>query len=147
VGYHVYLWHGTLVCCYLETQHESGPVTADLTATVIHSYKLLINDVKPVHSHTLSNFLLYCVSGYGDYVRCFFCGGGLRNWEPGDDPWVEHARWFPRCIFVKQNKGQTFINLVLQRQREMVSTVKYYSVVLCLNLIVSNDGIDYESNG
>ncbi|OWF36928.1 inhibitor of apoptosis [Mizuhopecten yessoensis] len=60
-------------------------------------------------------------AGYGDYVRCFFCGGGLRNWEPGDDPWVEHARWFPRCAYVKQNKGQTFINLVLQRQRELVS--------------------------
>jgi hypothetical protein len=20
--------------------------------------------------------------------------GGLRNWETGDDPWIEHARWF-----------------------------------------------------
>jgi len=28
----------------------SGPVTADLTITVVH--KLLINDVKPVHSLT-----------------------------------------------------------------------------------------------
>lgn len=26
--------------------------------------------------------------GYGDYIRCFFCGGGLRNWEVGDDFWV-----------------------------------------------------------
>lgn len=23
--------------------------------------------------------------GYGDYVCCFFCGGGFRNWEVGDD--------------------------------------------------------------
>ncbi|OWF41341.1 uncharacterized protein LOC110462612 [Mizuhopecten yessoensis] len=64
-------------------------------------------------------------AGYGDYVRCFFCGGGLRNWEPGDDPWVEHARWFPRCAYVKQNKGQTFINLVLQRQRELTLPNEY----------------------
>ncbi|XP_033740539.1 uncharacterized protein LOC117327596 [Pecten maximus] len=64
-------------------------------------------------------------AGYGDYVRCFFCGGGLRNWEPGDDPWVEHARWFPRCAHVKQNKGQTFINLVLQRQRELTLPNEY----------------------
>jgi len=34
----------------LKTRLESGPVTADLTTTVIHSYKLLINDVKPDHS-------------------------------------------------------------------------------------------------
>jgi len=33
VGYHVYLRHGTLVCWYLKTQLESGPVTADLTTT------------------------------------------------------------------------------------------------------------------
>jgi len=30
----------------LTTPLESGPVTTDLTTTVIHSYKLLINDVK-----------------------------------------------------------------------------------------------------
>ncbi|XP_069139323.1 uncharacterized protein [Argopecten irradians] len=64
-------------------------------------------------------------AGYGDYVRCFFCGGGLRNWEPGDDPWVEHARWFPRCTHVKQHKGQPFINLVLQRQRELTLPNEY----------------------
>jgi len=29
-----------------------GPVTADLTTTVLHSYKLLINDIKPDHSLT-----------------------------------------------------------------------------------------------
>ena len=36
----------------------------------------------------MSNCMSLHISGYGDYVRCFFCGGGLRNWEPGDDPWV-----------------------------------------------------------
>jgi len=29
---------------------ESGPVTADLTTTVVHSYKALKNDVKLIHS-------------------------------------------------------------------------------------------------
>nr|XP_022287973.1 uncharacterized protein LOC111100407 isoform X2 [Crassostrea virginica] len=57
-------------------------------------------------------------AGYGDYTRCFFCGGGLRNWEPGDDPWVEHARWFPKCAFVRQNRGQDFIDLVQRRAAE-----------------------------
>jgi len=31
-----------------EYPDESGPVTADLTTTVVHIYKLLINDVKLV---------------------------------------------------------------------------------------------------
>jgi len=34
------------------TQFETGPGTADLTITVIHSYKLPINGVKPIHVFT-----------------------------------------------------------------------------------------------
>ena len=42
-------------------------------------------------------------------MKCFFCDGGLRTWEPGDDPWREHARWFPKCPYVRQVKGPEFI--------------------------------------
>jgi len=55
MGYHVCLRHGTSVCWHLIIRHESGPVTADLTAVVVHSSKLLINDVKPDYS--LTHFL------------------------------------------------------------------------------------------
>lgn len=48
--------------------------------------------------------------GLGDQVRCFHCDGGLRHWDPQDDPWTEHARWFPRCSFIKLVKGQNFVN-------------------------------------
>jgi len=44
------LWHGTLVCWHIKIQLKSGPVTADLTTTVIHNSKLLINDIKPDQS-------------------------------------------------------------------------------------------------
>ncbi|KAK3603525.1 hypothetical protein CHS0354_027941 [Potamilus streckersoni] len=47
--------------------------------------------------------------GVGDCVRCFFCGGGLRNWEEGDVPWDEHARWYPDCAFLKQCKEDDFV--------------------------------------
>ncbi|XP_063404150.1 uncharacterized protein LOC134687634 isoform X2 [Mytilus trossulus] len=57
-------------------------------------------------------------AGYGDYTRCFFCGGGLRNWEAGDDPWVEHARWFPKCAFLRQNKGDHYVRMVQTRHQE-----------------------------
>nr|XP_022288749.1 putative inhibitor of apoptosis [Crassostrea virginica]XP_022288750.1 putative inhibitor of apoptosis [Crassostrea virginica]XP_022288751.1 putative inhibitor of apoptosis [Crassostrea virginica]XP_022288752.1 putative inhibitor of apoptosis [Crassostrea virginica]XP_022288753.1 putative inhibitor of apoptosis [Crassostrea virginica]XP_022288754.1 putative inhibitor of apoptosis [Crassostrea virginica] len=60
-------------------------------------------------------------AGYGDYTRCFFCGGGLRNWEPGDDPWTEHARWFPKCAFTRQNKGDQFVALVQVQHQELVA--------------------------
>ncbi|XP_064600153.1 baculoviral IAP repeat-containing protein 7-like [Liolophura sinensis] len=49
-------------------------------------------------------------AGYGDNVKCFFCDGGLRNWEPQDDPWTEHGKWFPRCGYVLKVKGNDFVN-------------------------------------
>lgn len=42
--------------------------------------------------------------GISDHVKCFYCDGGLRNWESNDDPWAEHSRWFPQCPFVLLNK-------------------------------------------
>ncbi|XP_029011437.1 baculoviral IAP repeat-containing protein 7 [Betta splendens] len=51
-------------------------------------------------------------TGHGDNVKCFYCDGGLRNWEPGDDPWQEHARWFPRCEFLIQSRGQDYISTI-----------------------------------
>ena len=47
-----------------------------------------------------------------DHVRCFHCGGGLRNWGENDQPWEEHARWYPHCRFVLLMKGQKFIDKV-----------------------------------
>lgn len=51
-------------------------------------------------------------AGYGDCARCFYCGGGLRNWELTDNEWVEHARWFPKCAYLRQTKGTGFIDAV-----------------------------------
>ncbi|XP_048339052.1 baculoviral IAP repeat-containing protein 7 isoform X1 [Sphaerodactylus townsendi] len=51
-------------------------------------------------------------TGDGDYVRCFHCDGALRNWERGDDPWMEHAKWFPRCKFLLQSRGPEFVHSV-----------------------------------
>jgi len=58
---HTILRQGNSVCCHPKTRFESGPVTADLTTTVVHSYKLLINNVKSVHSIFLSNTNVFFV--------------------------------------------------------------------------------------
>lgn len=37
-----------------------------------------------------------CVyAGERDGVVCFKCGGRLKTWQPDDDPWVEHAKFYP----------------------------------------------------
>ena len=45
-------------------------------------------------------------------MRCYHCGQGLRNWEETDDPWVEHARWYPDCDYVLVTRGIDFIDTV-----------------------------------
>ncbi|XP_052075900.1 baculoviral IAP repeat-containing protein 2-like isoform X2 [Mytilus californianus] len=62
-------------------------------------------------------------TGTDDHCRCFFCGGGLRSWEPGDQPWIEHARWYQKCTFLLQCKGEKFIedvqmNRILPNENE-----------------------------
>jgi len=51
---------GMVLRCDGTLKLEYGPVTADLTTTVVHSSKLLINDIKPDHSLTLNS-----MHGYG----------------------------------------------------------------------------------
>jgi hypothetical protein len=55
-----------------------------------------------------------------DHVKCFYCDGGLRNWEPNDDPWLEHARWFPNCSFVILNKGDGYVKEVTKAKPPVV---------------------------
>ena len=50
--------------------------------------------------------------GDRDCVRCFSCGGGLQHWKQGEDPIVEHARWYPKCEYLNKLKGLEFIQSV-----------------------------------
>jgi len=54
--------------------------------------------------------------GFSDQTKCFYCDGGLRNWQPEDDPWTEHARWFSKCGFVRLVKGDEFISKCLDER-------------------------------
>ncbi|AAR28804.1 iap3 [Leucania separata nucleopolyhedrovirus] len=57
-------------------------------------------------------------SGTGDQVKCFFCGGGLKDWEPADDPWAQHARWFDRCAYVLTVKGADYVQRIASESVE-----------------------------
>ncbi|MEE6472887.1 hypothetical protein FKM82_009766 [Ascaphus truei] len=68
----------------------------------------------PVLPKQLADAGFYYV-GRNDDVKCFCCDGGLRCWESGDDPWVEHAKWFPRCEYLLRIKGQDFVSHIQER--------------------------------
>uniref|UniRef100_A0A182NKN4 RING-type domain-containing protein n=1 Tax=Anopheles dirus TaxID=7168 RepID=A0A182NKN4_9DIPT len=44
-----------------------------------------------------------------DIVTCFSCGGTLKDWMEGDDPWVEHADNFSGCHYLNLVKGAEFV--------------------------------------
>ncbi|KAM8961268.1 baculoviral IAP repeat-containing protein 1-like [Pelodytes ibericus] len=45
-------------------------------------------------------------TGRRDNVQCFSCKGFLGNWLENDDPWKEHAKWFPKCTFLQSMKTE-----------------------------------------
>ncbi|XP_067327616.1 E3 ubiquitin-protein ligase XIAP isoform X3 [Anolis sagrei] len=50
--------------------------------------------------------------GNGDSVACFHCGGALQEWKAYEDPWEQHAKWYPGCKYLLEEKGQDFVNRV-----------------------------------
>ena len=53
--------------------------------------------------------------GERDRVKCWYCNGGLQNWERDDNPWEEHAKWFPLCEYVLQQKGPIYVHEIVAR--------------------------------
>jgi len=53
--------------------------------------------------------------GERDRVKCWYCNRGLQNWARFDNPWFEHAKWFPTCEYLVQKKGPEFVVNVFSR--------------------------------
>lgn len=52
-------------------------------------------------------------TGRGDRVVCFSCGLGLSDWDPNDQPWIEHAKHnVDKCNYLYFAKGEDFVNAV-----------------------------------
>ncbi|CAB0014317.1 unnamed protein product [Nesidiocoris tenuis] len=62
-------------------------------------------------------------TGKGDQTICYHCGGGLKDWEETDEPWVEHARWFSKCPYVLAVKGKAFVDEVNGARAVQVSNI------------------------
>nr|CAD7464428.1 unnamed protein product [Timema tahoe] len=60
-------------------------------------------------------------TGKGDQTVCFHCGGGLKDWEDDDDPWMEHALWFSKCTYVLLVKGRQFVEQVCAKRDPLMS--------------------------
>lgn len=94
---------------------------------------LIVGATIRVSLHCFCNVIHSCgmsVLGTNDQVRCFYCGGGLRHWEPGDDPWIEHARWFSQCGYVRLVKGDEFVQLSIEQHPPILPSIVHVSTVV-----------------
>lgn len=41
-----------------------------------------------------------------DTAACFLCGKVLDGWEETDDPWMEHKKHAPQCVFARNAKTE-----------------------------------------
>lgn len=81
----------------------------------LKSLKDLPTNVKQSHlSIAVAGFFF---TGRDDLCRCFTCDGGLKNWNPQDDPMEEHAKHFPQCQYIKHVKGDEYIQEVQRKLR------------------------------
>ncbi|XP_065225203.1 baculoviral IAP repeat-containing protein 3-like [Planococcus citri] len=74
--------------------------------------------------------------GHDDRAVCFYCGGGLNEWKEFDDPWVEHAYWFPKCKFVLSEKGKEFIDKAVERKAEIIAVQNSETIVSAIDEIM-----------
>ena len=68
--------------------------------------------------------------GSHDRTVCFHCGGGgLKDWKRTDNSWMQHAAWFPFCVYVRCIKGLNFIRdcQILRQIKETEWLKKMYT--------------------
>ncbi|TNN38104.1 E3 ubiquitin-protein ligase XIAP [Liparis tanakae] len=66
----------------------------------------------PIDHERLATAGFYSAGLGEDKVLCFSCDGGLKGWQPEEDPWEEHAKHYPGCSFLLAEKGQEFVNTI-----------------------------------
>ena len=95
----------------LNDSHQDGPKYEEYSTLDSRKVSFIINEWNPkvaISIDSLAESGFFAI-GLVDYVKCFHCDGGLCNWESEDEPWIEHAKWYPDCAFLKENKSDVFI--------------------------------------
>lgn len=92
-------------------QHGSSDVLMGSLEERLRSFACVQH---PVELERLARAGFYS-TGEGDKVLCFRCGGGLKGWQPEEDPWEEHAKHYPGCSFLLAERGQEFVSNVQLR--------------------------------
>ena len=87
-------------CILVVVPHVLASVTGMVCCVCLCSVSLLI--------------LKFSHIGRGDECVCFSCGVKMSNWSEQENVWHRHARMSPHCQLLLQEKGQEFVDSVLE---------------------------------
>lgn len=87
----------------------------------------------PVTKNALSEAGFFYMNR-NDTVHCFHCGVMNKQWEAGDDPWIEHGAVLVRpykpyrnnslqldcCFYVYMNRGLDFVETAREKKKRMI---------------------------
>uniref|UniRef100_A0A8C8DMD5 E3 ubiquitin-protein ligase XIAP n=1 Tax=Oryzias sinensis TaxID=183150 RepID=A0A8C8DMD5_9TELE len=114
--------------CFYILGHDVGNVNQHRKPVNMQNLDERLNTFARVQ-HPIDHELLakagFYSKGEGDEVICFRCGGGLKDWDPEDNPWEEHAKYYPGCSFLLSEKGQEFVNTIQLQERKYSQRVRH----------------------
>jgi hypothetical protein len=58
--------------------------------------------------------------GKTDFVRCFYCNGGVMDWIKDDNPFIRHAQMYPDCLYIRAVKGEQFVTQATKYPKSVV---------------------------
>jgi baculoviral IAP repeat-containing protein 7/8 len=64
-------------------------------------------------------------TGVANTATCFYCNGSLHKWGPNDNPMIEHARWFPNCIYAKHLCGNELYGKIQLTKKRTLTENKF----------------------
>ncbi|XP_019343325.1 E3 ubiquitin-protein ligase XIAP isoform X1 [Alligator mississippiensis] len=102
-----------------DAEHPRNPSMAEYDVRL----RTFLNWRYPVNKEQLAKAGFYSI-GNEDSVKCFHCGEGLQEWKEDEDPWEQHAKWFPGCKYLLEEKGQEFVNKVHLTRTQRDSTIE-----------------------
>lgn len=73
----------------------------------LHTFKLWPKESS--HSPEALAEMGFCYNYQGDQIYCFCCNCEMSQLKPGEDLWVRHAIIASECIFLRNRKGEKFI--------------------------------------
>uniref|UniRef100_A0A3B3HG46 E3 ubiquitin-protein ligase XIAP n=1 Tax=Oryzias latipes TaxID=8090 RepID=A0A3B3HG46_ORYLA len=118
--------------CFYILGHDVGNVNQHRTPVNLENLDERLGTFARVQ-HPIDHELLakagFYSKGEGDEVICFRCGGGLKDWDPEDNPWEEHMAI---DVFSLHDKGgqraltsaQSFVGVKLKNPLEELEKLR-----------------------